>query len=1327
MGVHYLYTWVTKRYPLIRKEFDAELIPQIDHLYLDMNGVMYLCARDTSAVFKDSLCGKKMEEIFIEIVNYLNYIVNTIRPRKSLVISIDGVSPRCKIQNQRIRRFLSSMKQKSFNEFLQSNLKIPAGAINFKNNSITPGTDFMSELIEQIQFFIKRKFFEDSAWRKLKVVFSGGDVPGEGEHKTLDYIRHWKRGSDFDPNETHCIYGGDSDLVMLGLMTHLPNLMVLRESFPKMVKKIVSSATKRHSDPPKFEVIFISILREYLSLEFLDTLSTQGSSLERVIDDFIFFSYFVGNDFLHQIFCMNIKQGTFDRCLTLLQEHYRAKGDFLVKGIDIDYVVLLQMLKKMLPLEKQMIKATLEDFKTALKDLQRNKLYKLLPADTKRLEQVKKDVEKSATPNDFLEQFKRKIKEKPGEAKGEPASRDDLPVTPSPATELTSSDNVPVLQQKRRLSMESEMFDPENKAEEARESMTMKDLNASEASDASGHALESEVDREGEEVTISDVYLAEFWENFKKIRQARDNLEKILGMIEKKEDFTEFYYREYFGVKKDLETTVSNVCNSYLKGLNFVFRYYKLGCPSWTWFYKYPQAPLISSLVAHLTALISNKQEIKFEFTVNEPAPPFVQLMHVLPLQSLGLLPQPLAEAVVAESSPIKKYFPESYDFRPTDQVKEYTWEPVIKFIEEADMRKFVETFDWGLLGDQREKNKVGFEWLYRWSPKESLKVAALISGFDNFTVSISATPMPRRAQLTVVETDDYSYLPRIKKNVFPTLGIYDSLKLCKISRKNRDEMSLLIAADELKKLHVKFMNDFKDLLQENSSKEINVYFGQVYRKCYRLNRVVWFTKKDPEYARFTNSILEHFEDNYFFLPDQFKIQNVVEAVPCVSVSEPVFAHVTKNVLKNEAKVVVHKEERRILLPFCFVWIERGYESLNMHLDRFQPGSFSNTTLVSLLSGNLYLTGDTGKQAEVLRSNALTKNLNIKNDTSSFFQLEWTFIRDLGLAKEELLVFWLVLDSLRIDCDPEISSTAMLGDSFDIGLNFIHFLNRKVHGWTLVSDLVKIRLLPFKHAPNPRFCYYPAEKNKLYEVFLSQEAAQSVRDYFRDNRPIIDYLKQVRPNLIKQSSKGQMVKTSFSVKAVFPQAITSGVDVNIILFNIYASIMRQSHSSRFLHNSLSIYYTRETIESKLTRFQHDAPAQPPFEPSPFDTVADLRYNECLWPALSRKPDYHTIGDRVIVLSSHNSNAKFGELGTIIGVYKESIEVIFDSPFIGANDLCGRVPKFRGQILKFFDVFNLSSWSKDIVLKGNKFNNLWDGKYDIENFFEQLRKETLNIQ
>lgn len=73
------------------------------------------------------------------------------------------------------------------------------------------------------------KLSTDPAWQNCQVIFSGHDCPGEGEHKLVDFIRRRKMQPGYDPNETHCMYGLDADLIMLALATHEPHFVLLRE------------------------------------------------------------------------------------------------------------------------------------------------------------------------------------------------------------------------------------------------------------------------------------------------------------------------------------------------------------------------------------------------------------------------------------------------------------------------------------------------------------------------------------------------------------------------------------------------------------------------------------------------------------------------------------------------------------------------------------------------------------------------------------------------------------------------------------------------------------------------------------------------------------------------------------------------------------------------------------------------------------------------------------------------------------------------------------------------------------------------------------------
>ncbi len=137
------------------------------------------------------------------------------------------------------------------NQFIQ-----PLGKVEVKENpdteipveaiSFTPGTPFMSRLSKYFTFFLRMKIQEDERWRKFKVYYSGPEVPGEGEHKIMDFIREYQRSPSYEPNLVHCMYGMDADLIMLGLSTHESRFQVFRESanFGKGSRERSQSGTK---------------------------------------------------------------------------------------------------------------------------------------------------------------------------------------------------------------------------------------------------------------------------------------------------------------------------------------------------------------------------------------------------------------------------------------------------------------------------------------------------------------------------------------------------------------------------------------------------------------------------------------------------------------------------------------------------------------------------------------------------------------------------------------------------------------------------------------------------------------------------------------------------------------------------------------------------------------------------------------------------------------------------------------------------------------------------------------------------------------------------
>lgn len=91
------------------------------------------------------------------------------------------------------------------------------------------------------------------------------------------------------------------------------------------------------------------------------------------------------------------------------------------------------------------------------------------------------------------------------------------------------------------------------------------------------------------------------------------------------------YYRTAFHLQSSpTKEFVSGVCQNYLEGLEWVFKYYTEGCPHWRWRYKHHYPPLFRDLVEYVpdfeTAFID-----ELSIGINSPFQPQTQLAYVIP------------------------------------------------------------------------------------------------------------------------------------------------------------------------------------------------------------------------------------------------------------------------------------------------------------------------------------------------------------------------------------------------------------------------------------------------------------------------------------------------------------------------------------------------------------------------------------------------------------------------------------------------------------------------------------------------------------------------
>jgi len=252
--------------------------PLIDNLYLDMNGIIHPCCHPPEGgIFTE-------DEMLDRIWVYVQRLVSLARPQRLVYMAIDGVAPRAKMNQQRSRRFRAAkeMKDKAEvgkklkEEWKARGLKLPPhleechhdhpngaccnanhmikrsdGSVvhtctdanhsaQWDSNVITPGTAFLDKVSASLTRHIEDALEHDPSWRHLTVLLSDAQVPGEGEHKIVNFIRvqrskvkemDGEESTSFcDPNTRHLLYGMDADLIMLGLATHERYFYIIRES-----------------------------------------------------------------------------------------------------------------------------------------------------------------------------------------------------------------------------------------------------------------------------------------------------------------------------------------------------------------------------------------------------------------------------------------------------------------------------------------------------------------------------------------------------------------------------------------------------------------------------------------------------------------------------------------------------------------------------------------------------------------------------------------------------------------------------------------------------------------------------------------------------------------------------------------------------------------------------------------------------------------------------------------------------------------------------------------------------------------------------------------
>ncbi|KAK9367773.1 XRN 5'-3' exonuclease N-terminus-domain-containing protein, partial [Lipomyces kononenkoae] len=628
-----------------------------------MNGILHNCTHKDS---DDATFRMSEDQMFIAIFSYIELLFDKVKPKKVFFMAVDGVAPRAKMNQQRSRRFRTALDAEiAVKKAIREGTTLPKEA-PFDTNAITPGTEFMTKLSKQLHYFISKKVSEDSRWQNVEVILSGHEVPGEGEHKIMEYIRATKTQSGYNANTRHCLYGLDADLIMLGLLSHDPHFCLLREEV------LFGPARKKPKElfHQKFFLLHLSLVREYLELEFEDIKHQFkfAYEFERVLDDFILLCIFVGNDFLPNLPQLHINEGA----LTVMFNAYKRAlpkcTTYLTDSGTINLENLRFLLKELVDFEFKLFEAENDD---------------LLYMDSKATANGRSKSKRSTlemTPRqkmifDSVESYLLKVRTDNSQRhmKWELplfAVQDDLQFIETMAGKLSLDCSVLDMPTGQIVSLRLEdAIDSDDTDEEAE------------------YALQR---------VLSQYRSAPIQEEITKVTD-KEPSGRVLKMFN---EWKDKYYKSKLGFSYGDESEVTSLCGNYIQGLQWVLNYYYKGVSSWSWFFKYHYAPRVSDISKGLSA------DLNFEKGV--PFRPFEQLMGVLPDRSSQLIPISYRSLMHDPNSPIIEFYPK--EFALDLNGKKQDWEAVVKipFVDEERLLQAMQPLEKQLTPAERKRNTFG-------------------------------------------------------------------------------------------------------------------------------------------------------------------------------------------------------------------------------------------------------------------------------------------------------------------------------------------------------------------------------------------------------------------------------------------------------------------------------------------------------------------------------------------------------------------------------------------------------------------------------------------
>ena len=174
---------------------------------------------------------KDPDHFILLVFARLDRLLRLLRPAKSLVLAMDGPAPLAKLLTQRSRRKKGARKETravaaSSGEGVDEGEDDEGGGA-LSSLALTPGTPVMARLQGALEYWCLARLGRPArgggppaspSWgRPPAIELSSAGVPGEGELKLLARLLHPGGAVSGAPTDTHCVVGGDSDLLLMAM------------------------------------------------------------------------------------------------------------------------------------------------------------------------------------------------------------------------------------------------------------------------------------------------------------------------------------------------------------------------------------------------------------------------------------------------------------------------------------------------------------------------------------------------------------------------------------------------------------------------------------------------------------------------------------------------------------------------------------------------------------------------------------------------------------------------------------------------------------------------------------------------------------------------------------------------------------------------------------------------------------------------------------------------------------------------------------------------------------------------------------------------------